>query len=216
MINIAIVDDHKLFNDTLAKTLPLVDGNLSVIIQSDNGKNFLDKLQRSKVKIDVALIDYQMPIMGGARLLIDLSQKHPEIKSIIISFLLDKFIIIESITNGARGYLSKNSDLDQVVAAIKAVNKGNLYFNELATESIFYKVGQGEFVSLRFNPNVEFTTREMDVIKLIGKGLIYKEIANKLNISQRTVEDYKNNIFKKIGSRKATDIVLFAAKKGWI
>ena len=197
MINIAIVDDHKLFNDTLAKTLPLVDGNLSVIIQSDNGKNFLDKLQRSKVKIDVALIDYQMPIMGGARLLIDLSQKHPEIKSIIISFLLDKFIIIESITNGARGYLSKNSDLDQVVAAIKAVNKGNLYFNELATESIFYKVGQGEFVSLRFNPNVEFTTREMDVIKLIGKGLIYEEIANKLNISQRTVEDYKNNIFKK-------------------
>ena len=118
--------------------------------------------------------------------------------------------------NGASGYLLKSASVEELGDAIREVYHNGFYFNEFLANETVVELVQNKKINPIFKETIKLTQREREVAELICAQLSYKEIANKLGISKRTVESHKNHILEKIGATKVTGIVVYAAKKGWV
>lgn len=211
-IKTAIVDDHHLFRKGLIRVLEDYK-QFELWGEFKSGDDLIKKLSSDSFNIpDVLIVDYQMPGMTGIDVCKWLKENMPEVKPIIISQYDEEFIIQKAVKNGAMGYLLKTSTVADMVQAVESAFRCKYFFNDVVSVETLISLVQQRDIFPEFNPNPELTEREKDIIKLICKELTYKQIAEKLSISQRTVEAHKENILTKIGANKVTGIVLFAAK----
>lgn len=213
-ITIYLVDDHNIFREGL-NALFLGDPVYEITEEAATAEDFLRKLDFGLP--DIALIDIDLPKMNGFELAKTLSKKHPEVKKLMLSSYKSKYSISESIKSGADGYLHKDTTKAEITRAIDTVLNGQPYFGASITNTIFDeftsqvieksdKSGDGKYLS----------DREIEIIRLICNGLTYKEIANNLNISARTVESHKNNIQDKLNIHTIPELVRFALKNNYI
>ncbi|WP_396189016.1 response regulator [Flavobacterium sp.] len=211
MIKIALVDDHQLFRKSLSLLLNSSDA-FEIVYDSDDGLHFIAYAQSNV--IDVVLLDIQMPKLNGFEVCKRLKVINPEIKILIISQLTSKEVIHYVMECGANGFCSKNTSPEHLEIAIHKIMEHDYYFDTNLGSIIRDVILWDKKEVGNFDPNSSLflTKREIEIIKLSCKEMITKEIANKLCVSPRTVDNHKKNIMKKTNAKNFIGVVLFAIK----
>ncbi len=209
-IKIIIVDDHQIIRDGIEAML-LSEDKIEVI-GTAHDYNALIKIPDYQ-KADLLILDIALPDKSGIEIARKFTEKHKNIKILMLSANTDEEIIIESIKSGAKGFLHKDTSTEEFTEAIYSVCNGDEYFGEKLSKLI-YKSYISHVKNKPKPSQIKLSDREIEVIKLLSDGQSSKEIANKLFISPRTVESHKANILEKLELKNNIEIVKFAIKEG--
>ncbi len=208
-IRIAIADDHNLFRKGIVSLLES-EPNMQIAFEAASGSELMNLIRNHPV--DVVLMDVEMPDTDGIEATRLLRETMPEVRSVILSAHNNNDMILHAIENGARGYMLKDSDPDELIDAINTVMQNGFCFNSDVSHLLLRGIVEKKKFQSSFNPQPKLTDRELDVVKLICKELTNAEIGEKLFLSPRTVEGYRQHILEKTGARNTVGIVLFALK----
>lgn len=213
-IKIAIADDHNLFRKGIISILSEL-AEAGDVIEAENGRDLLDKIESSPVNI--ILLDLNMPLMNGWDVLEELNKKEGTYRIIILSMYEEENFIISAIEKGACGFLSKNAEADEIILAIQSVHQSGYYFNDRTTRAVMKKmVSKQEFNPVFPDGPIVLSEREEHVLQLISEELSSQEIADKLYMSLRLVQEVRAKLYQKFGAKNSVGLVLNAAKKGYI
>jgi DNA-binding NarL/FixJ family response regulator len=210
-IRIAIADDYKIFRDGL-KVGMSADENLEVVLEADNGEELLDGLKETNV--DVIIMDLKMPVMDGVEATKEVRKKFNSIKVLVVTMYEDDKFIIHLMETGANGYLLKNADAEEIRKSIYAVHENGYYFNDLVNKALLKRLVLKGNIRPSFHEDLEFTERELEVLKLICEEKTAAEIGKELFLSPRSVEGIRSRLIEKVGVRNTAGLVMFAIKKG--
>ena len=209
-IKIMIAEDEGLIRHSLASLISTVI-DFEIIGLASNGEELMQLLETSKP--DIILMDIKMPKMNGIEVTKMIDSKMPWVKIIALSMLTHPVYIKEMLRNGAKGFISKNCSIEELCEAIRAVFGGSQYFCKSISDIVLHDFTQ--------TPNengdtaiYSLTSREIEVIQLLADGLVTKEIAIKLYISEKTVERHKSNLFKKLQLKNTAQLIKLAVEKG--
>lgn len=210
-IKIAIADDYAIFREGIKAGLNR-DKNLDVMLEAENGEELLNEIEKNQP--DVIIMDLKMPVMDGMEATRQIRKKYEQIKILAVTMYDDDKFIIHLMENGANGYLLKNADAKEIRKAIYAVHENGYYFNDIVNSALLKKlVIKGNFKP-SFNQDIEFSERELDVIKMICNEKTAVEIGTELFLSPRSVEGIRQRLIEKIGARNTAGLVMFAVKSG--
>jgi DNA-binding NarL/FixJ family response regulator len=208
-INVIITDDHKLFRKGIIALLEDFDF-IGETREASNGAELLELLAKMKTLPDVILLDLRMPVMDGVEAHNKIRKLYPDIKVIILTMEDDEQYILHLISEGVNGYLLKNADPDEMEKAILKVVENGYYFSEnISTLVVKGMVKKDVSEAI---PVLDFNERELQVLELICKEFTATEIAEKLNLSARTVEGYRQKLIEKAGVKNVAGLVIFAVK----
>ncbi len=210
-IKIALIDDEQLILEGV-KMLLSNEKNISVSLTSNNGPDFIEKLEdiSSENFPDIALVDVQMQPMNGFELVEILKEKYPELKIIILSSHYKTSILGYMVKLGVSAFLPKNSDRKTFIDAITMVYKNGVFFTAEDHQMLFAYMNSSAKKKSLFEMEDELSEREKDVVKLICQEYTNNEIGEKLFISPRTVESHRQRILEKIGAKNTVGIVIYA------
>jgi DNA-binding NarL/FixJ family response regulator len=215
MIKVLIADDQELIRDSLSYILETYP-KIEVAGVACNGNEAEE--MALQLKPDVILMDVRMPVMDGITALSAIKEKNPYIKIIVLTTFDEDEYILESIKQGAAGYLLKNCSTDELVRAIEVVNEGNALLNPEITKKVFdlfSDMAKSDFTKLNKEALPDtLTNNELKIIKLIGMGYSNKEINYELKYSEGTVRNYISSILQKLDLRDRTQIAIFAVQNG--
>jgi len=205
IIKIAILDDHQIIIDGL-KLLLESSNKWKVIFDSTRGSDFISKLKNAPEQPDIVLIDLMMPEISGYEMAVILKNDFPELKIIILSMNIDGKTISELTTKAdIKGFLPKSVNKNELLDAIKVVYEDGDYFStEILDEIEKYNKISKEV------ERISLTNRELEIIKLINDGFTNKNIADKLFISEQTVNTHRKNILRKTGTHNVSTLINFA------
>ncbi len=210
-IRIMIADDHAMIREGLKKVLEL-ENDMEVVAQSSNGQDTLNYCAQHQNEIDILLLDVNMPKLNGMQTLGKLGQEIPNLKTIMLTIHDEAEYLRRAMELGAKGYVLKDSDSDALASAIRAVYNGSIYIQP--TMAIYLL---GDFSAKTPAGKKTFLTkREIQVLKLVTNGMLNKEIAIRLRISEKTVKNHVSNIFKKIEVSDRTQAAIYAIKTGLV
>lgn len=211
-IRVALVDDQQLFRQGLAQLIKATN-ELDLVAEAENGRVFLEQLEKMEELPEIALIDMHMPEMNGVELNDALQKKYPAIKVLVLSVYDQERFIGKMIQAGACGYLTKNCETEELLTAVSTTYKSGFYFNAAALQAM-RKVSSMKDNDIRNFSNIpiELTSREREVLDLICQELTNAEIGSRLYISPRTVEGHRNSLLIKAGCRNTAGLVVFAIK----
>lgn len=209
MADIALVDDHNLLRNGLANLL--TDLGHNVVFEASNGREMIDKLSAPGLPT-VALLDINMPIMDGYDTASWLKQHHPEIKILALSMYDDEHAIIRMLKSGARGYILKDCNPSELKEAITSVELKGYYHSELVTAKLIRNLNGTDSPEGPIQDTLGLNEREMEFLKLVCTELTYKEIADQMHLSPRTIDGYRDALFEKLHIKSRVGLVLFAIK----
>jgi len=212
MTTIALADDHVVMRNGLASLLK--DLGYAILYEADNGKEFVEKTKKENLP-DVALLDINMPKMDGYETALWLKENFPEVKVLALSMYDDDGAIIRMLKNGAKGYVLKDSNIADVKSAIESVVSKGYYYSELVTGKLIHSINhldEPDHASIK--EMLKLNSREIEFLKLACTEMSYKEIAEKMFLSPRTIEGYRDSLFEKLNLRSRVGLVLFAIKNG--
>lgn len=207
---IAIADDHTMFRKGLV-TLINFFPNYEVLFDAANGKDFIAQLNPKRLP-NIVLMDINMPEMDGYATAEWLLNKYPDIRVLALSTMDSETAIIKMIKSGARGYVLKDAEPDELHTAFDEVMSRGYYYNELITSKVLRSVR--DIVDQK-NPVATFiklTEREIEFLKYACSEMSYKEIADKMFVSVRTVEGYRDKLCEKLDLKTRTGLALYAIK----
>lgn len=207
-LKIYLVDDHKLFREGLKLLLSTQDF-VHHIYEASNGREFIESL--SLVDCDVVLMDIEMPEMNGIEATREAVRLHPDLKIIVLSMYGDEQYYYQMIDAGAKGFMLKNTGIENVITAIKKVATGENFFSEELLFSILNNMRDSNKTETE-SPDSEISEREMEILYHVCKGKSNQEIADELFISKRTVDKHRANLLSKTGCRNTAALVMYAIK----
>ena len=214
MIRIALVDDHSLFRRGM-KMLLSSQADFEVVVEAGSGEEFLQAQAESKV--DLVFMDYSMPGINGAETTERALEVDPELRVISLSMLGDNADYSKVVESGAKGFLLKDSEFDEVLLAVRTVCEGGTYFSPQLMESISFAMTSYPYsVGGDIAEEDRLSEREVEILVGICQGLSTQEIADKLYISKRTVDKHRANILEKSGSKNTASLVVYAIKHGLV
>ena len=207
-IKLAVVDDEHLFREGIKLMISGFEG-IDVILEATNGQEFLAGLADAPVKPDIVLLDLKMPVLNGVETAKILGKDYPKIRIIVLSSYFSESFVFNMVELGAAAYLPKNTLLPEVENTIRSVASNGFYYNDQVLQIIREGMKSNEkHAKVSFIPKV--TRREKEVLELICKQHTNSEIAQKLFISDRTVDGHRMNLLQKLGCRNTAGLVAFA------
>jgi DNA-binding NarL/FixJ family response regulator len=212
-IRIALADDHQLVRKGIRLLLENIKG-FQVVSEAANGRELIDQIVVLDPLPDLVLVDVNMPVMDGIETVRELKKSYPEMKLVALSVNTDMAVIRELIRLGANAYLFKDSSPEVFRQVLSEVNEKGFSYSKHVIESLLMPETLNGKSSYNTNQAAHLTSREMEFIKLCCSELTYKEIAEKMNVSIRTVDGYRDNLFDKLDIRSRTGLVLFAVNAG--
>ena len=211
MVRIALVDDHTLFRRGL-KMLLASCPDFEVVAEASSGEEFLELLDAARP--DVVFMDYSMGGINGAETTERALVGVPDLKVISLTMFGDNAYYSRMAAAGAKGFLLKDSEFDEVVDAVRTVCDGGTYFSALLLESISHSLRVTQSVS--GDGQDALSDREIEILVGICQGLSTQEIADKHFISKRTVDKHRANILEKSGCKNTASLVVYAIKSGLV
>lgn len=208
---VIITDDHVLMRNALSGLVSSFEG-YHVLAEADNGKDLKAKIQQHLVP-DIVLLDVNMPEMDGFETTQWLHKNYPHIKVLVLSMLSDEKTIIRMFRLGARGYLLKNTDPEELKKALDAISNRNVYLSEYVSGKLVS--GLNKYGELDEKP-VLLNEREREFLRWTCTELAYKDIAEKMNVSPRTVDDYRQALFGKLKVHSRVGLVMYAIRNGLV
>lgn len=208
-INIAIIDDHGLYRKGLIKLIKSLNEDFEVVLESSNGSEFLKGI-KIKGPIDLAIVDIEMPGMSGFEIADTLKTNFPKINVLIISMLEDELSLIKMLRLGVKGFLSKDVEPRELKAAIESVAQGNFHHNEAISTKLIKALQSDSPLSA----TEQLNDRELKFLKHCCSEFTYKEIADKMCLSPKTIDGYRANLFESLGAKSRVGLVMYAIKNG--
>jgi len=215
-VKIGIVDDHKIVRDGIRLML-LGNNNYHLVFEAETIMQMLEHVKKDCP--DLLLLDLNLPGTGGLDVIESLRSKYDEMKVLVLSANFDEHSIMTAIEKGVHGYVSKDAGSEELLEAIDVLMSGEEYFGETVSRIVyksFLKSTNAVNISSSSTEALFLTDREMDVLKCFAEGMSYKQVADQLNISPRTVETHRMNIMNKLGLENLAQLVKFAIKNGII
>lgn len=202
-IRLAIIDDHDLFREGIMLVLNQIE-DFQVVYDTPDGSRFIDALHHTAV--DVALMDIEMPAMGGALVTEKALKANPDLRVIALTMFSDTGHYTQMIKAGVKGFLLKKANKFELEQAIRTVFAGGTYFSQEILQKLAFRY-KGK------NPGEEdLTTRELEIMVLICQGFTSQEISERLHISCKTVETHRSSLFLKAGVRNVAGLIMWALK----
>lgn len=211
MKTIMIVDDHQLFRSGL-KLLLRGNPSYNVVNESSNGLEMIDYLESHEVP-DIILLDISMPEMDGTEAARRSLEIFPNLKIIVLTMFGEEDYYFSMVDLGVKGFLLKNTNIDELLDAMDVVSSGGSYFSKELMGSLVNSILAKENEPQTIDQS-SLSDREIEIIRMICKGQTNYEIAEELIISKRTVEKHRANILEKTSTKNMADLVVYAIKNG--
>lgn len=199
-IRILVADDHPVTREGLALILES-QADLTVVAQAANGREAIDLYRRERP--DVALLDLQMPVLGGVQAIEAIARDFPDARLIVLTTFDGDEDIYRAMRAGARAYLLKDAPRAEILAAIRAVHRGQKFVSAEVGNKLAERIASDAL-----------TGRELEVLALVAKGMANKEIANRIGVTEGTVKSHVNNIMTKMRVGSRTEAALAAIQRG--
>lgn len=210
---IALVDDQKLFRRGLRMILEDC-GDIEVAFEAGNGQQFFERLAFEPV--DLVLLDVEMPVLDGTATLERIRQEQPDIRTIILTMHDNNRLITHLMELGANGFLLKDEEPEIVCESVRRVMQEGVYFRDYVSKALLNK----SRLAAPGRPNAlikaQLSERELEVLYLLCKEYTNQEIAEKLFLSRRTVENHRRHILEKVGAKNLAGLVIYAVENGII
>ena len=216
-VRVLVVDDQRVVRDGLALLLR-VSPDVDLVGTAENGQVALDRLD--DLAPDVVLMDLRMPVMDGVEATRRIRAGHSSVQVIVLTTYADDESVFAALRAGARGYLTKDADADEIVRAVQRVHAGEAMLDTSVQARLLDALGPGVAASAPPAPAVpaalpdDLTPREAEVLALIAEGLSNTEIARRLVVSEATVKTHVNRLFAKTGVRDRAQAVRYAYRHG--
>jgi two-component system, NarL family, invasion response regulator UvrY len=208
-LSIALVDDHVMLRNGLASLINDMNG-FNVVLEADNGKVFIETLMQEKIVPDIVLLDINMPVMDGFTTAAWINENLPAAKTLVLSMFDDEQSIIKMLRLGAKGYVLKDGEPTELANALHDVSTKGYHYTDLVNGKLVH--------AINYMPNgVEvkkdkLTERETEFLKRCCSEMTYKEIAQIMCLSVRTVEGYRDQLFLKLDIKTRVGLVMYAIK----
>lgn len=214
-IRIAFADDHQLFCDGLSLIISTRQ-DFELVLKAHNGQELLDGISKLKMPPDVVLLDLKMPVKDGIETTKELRATYPDVRILVLTMLEQDDYILHLLDLGANGYLLKNSSAEEVLSAIENVVRKGFYFSDHVSQVMLEGLKRKRTPPPVLNATTNLSSRELEVCELMKDGLTTQEIADRLFISNRTVETHRKNMMEKLGVKNSAGVIYRALKEGWI
>ena len=209
-IKVALADDHILLRKGLASVVDSF-GDYSVLFEADNGQHFTQQIKKYG-EPDVVLMDINMPEMDGYATTQWLKQQHPQVNVIALSMYDNENAIIRMFKAGAKGYILKDSEPPELKNALDSVHQKGYYYTELVTGRLIHSINKMDDEKSEIKMLNNLNDREIEFLKHACTELTYKEIAEKMHLSPRTIDGYRDILFEKLEVRTRVGLVMYAIK----
>jgi DNA-binding NarL/FixJ family response regulator len=210
-VNLAMVDDHKLFRKGLISLIELVSTKYHILFEADNGVDLQQKIDAKNLPY-IILMDVSMPKMDGFASVEWLKEKYPSVKVLVVSMVEKEETIVKMLKLGVKGYLCKDVEPKELGEALEAVNNKGYYYTDFITGKLVHSLQNGNAEKqkeLEINP---INNQEKQFLELACSELTYAEIADKMCLSPKTIDGYRNSLFEKLKVKSRVGLVLFAIK----
>jgi len=211
MANIVLADDHTLLRNGLAE-LVKSQGH-TVLYEADNGSDFIAKLDPANLP-QLVLMDINMPEMDGFETTQWLKQNHPQVHVLALSMYDNETSIIRMLKCGAKGYILKDSEPAELKEAIHAISTKGFYYSDLVSGKLMHAINKLDDDTDDLKNLVPLNERETDFLKYTCTEMTYKEIADKMFVSPRTIDGYRDALFEKLKLKTRVGLVMYAIKHG--
>ena len=208
IIRFAIAEDHEIVRKGVIDII-LAFGGFKLIIEASNGKELYNRLLTAESLPDIVVMDISMPTWDGYVTLDTIRKKWPEMKVLILSMHKHELAIIKMFRSGANGYLLKNSSPKELQKAILSILETGLYFSEVASGNLYGRLQHSDVMPT-------LSEIEIQLLKLCHTDLTYKEIADKMDITERSVAGYRGNLFEKLEVNSRAGLVVCGIQMGLI
>jgi two-component system, NarL family, invasion response regulator UvrY len=208
---VALVDDHVLLRNGLSGLIKEL--GYTVLFEASNGDDFIEKL-KSNAAPDIVLLDINMPKKDGYETSIWLKRNHPNVKVLALSMYDDENAIIRMLKNGARGYILKDAEPEELKAALSAVLTKGFHYSDMVTSRLIHTINTLDEPESETKNLLGLMEREIEFLKLAATEMTYKEIAEQMKLSPRTIDGYREALFEKLNVKNRVGLVLFAIKHG--
>lgn len=210
MIKIALADDHKLLRNALAALINSY-GDCEVIFEVNDGKEFCDRIKQQKPEI--AILDFNMPNKNGYDTAAWLKKNHPEIHVLILSMFDTELMLIKLLQVGVKGFMKKDIHPSELHRAIHAVLNEGYYYSPYTSSKLasFFRDSTNTPIW-----NKIMTETEIKFLRLVCTEMTYKELAEELGISTRSVDSLRDSLFDKLDIKSRVGLVLYAIRHGLI
>ncbi|HDH87519.1 MAG TPA: response regulator transcription factor [Desulfobacteraceae bacterium] len=212
-IKIILADDHRIFRKGL-KSLLSERENIEVLAEADNGDEALEAA--SKYKPEIVLMDIAMPKMDGIEATRQIRQRLPDTEVVILSMHAKKAYIDQVLKAGAKGYVLKDSDEENLLSAINTVHTGGYYLDSPIADQVLSDYFRDKSKRELKKQSDPLSEREREVLRLLAEGHSNQEVADTLYISRKTVENHRANIVRKTGAQGQIGLTKYAARIGLI
>ncbi|MEY2834870.1 MAG: hypothetical protein RLZZ557_532 [Bacteroidota bacterium] len=211
-IRVGIADDHKIFRKGVILSLRQYT-NINFVFEAENGEDLLTKLQIEQP--DLVLMDLRMPGKDGIETTKEVSRNFPDVKILILTMYEDERFVSHLMENGANGYLLKNADPAEIKKAIMEVMVRGFYLNNFVNRVLLKKTAKNKAIP-SLNTEIVISDKEKEVIRLLCMEFTASEIAQKMEISARTVESIKDRLMERFGLKNTAGLVFYAVKNNLI
>jgi DNA-binding NarL/FixJ family response regulator len=208
--SVAIVDDHILLRNGLVNLIRGLE-TYAVLFDANHGKDIIKQLQPRYLP-DIVLHDINMPERDGYETALWLKRNYPGIKILALSQYNNEHSIIRMMKNGARGYILKDLEPMEFRRALDSLLRKGYYYSELITGKLIHAVSQLDEQDEPMKSVVSLNAREIEFLKLVCTEMTYKEIAEKMFLSARTIDGYRDALFEKLNVKSRVGLVLFSIK----
>ncbi|HEX7691891.1 MAG TPA: response regulator transcription factor [Sediminibacterium sp.] len=213
MTLVALVDDHELLRTGLAAMINSFDG-FKVIMEANNGQEFIEKIRNTRTTPNIVLLDITMPQMDGYETSSWIKSNLPQTKVLVLSMLENDTAIIRMLKNGARGYILKDSKPRIFKDALNNIRDSGFYINDLVSNKLMQYINKEEVYDSDVLTLGNLSENEVAFLKWICTDKTYKEIADEMCLSPRTIDTYRDNLFKKLEVKTRVGLAIFAIKSG--
>ncbi|MFW2477767.1 MAG: response regulator [Sediminibacterium sp.] len=211
LTKIGLVDDHVITRKGI-KTLLELNKQYKVVLEASTGKELLKLLKNPENLPDLLIMDLSMPDLDGYATISETAKLYPATKILIFSLYQAEDAVLNGISRGASGYLHKSVDPDLLLVAVNAIMTYGFYFNEQIKKRI--QIAKSPKSSTGFHGKQRLTEKELEFIRLASSNLTYKDIAAQMKVQPKTLENYRDSTFQKLGINNRAALTLYAMQNG--
>lgn len=211
-VKVALADDHVLLRKGLAGVVDSF-GEYAVLFEADNGKHFMEQIAKHG-EPDIVLLDINMPEMDGYATAQWLREYYPLVNVLALSMYDNESAIIKMFKAGAKGYILKDSEPPELKTALDSIQTKGFYYSELVTGRLIHSINKMDEQENNQQHKTVLNERELEFLKLACTEMTYKEIADKMFLSPRTIDGYRDALFEKLQLKTRVGLVMYAIKNG--
>ncbi|GAA3944051.1 response regulator [Chitinophaga oryziterrae] len=208
-IKIALVDDHNLFRKGLIKLINIGDSKqrYDILFEADNGNQLKEKMKTPPFP-DIILMDIDMPEVDGFESVEWLQRTHGDVKVLVMTMLEKEAAILRMLRMGVKGYIHKDIEVEDLHAALESIAANGFYYSEAASEVLHQNLNGLS------NAPIHLSEKEREFIKLAATDMTYQQVADKMNLSVKTIDGYREALFRRLNVKTRVTLALYAVKHG--